>query len=289
MKNYSFLFLLMVSFLSATALIAQEHTDTSERTISISNDSGNKLLIKNINGPVTVVGYSGNTIQLEVKRKITARSEKLLQEGVADVNIAVKEDENTVVIYMDAPFASLKKGSGGDWNYHVQDNQQKYNYEFDLRLKVPDQLKLDVSTVNGEMVKVSDYSGPIDANNVNGGVELSNVGGSTSAKTVNGLIMASLNSIPDEEVEYSTVNGDIKVFFPAALAADISFKTMNGDFYTDFDNISQKPQKVEKSQESGKMVSVYRIDRSATISVNGGGNPLRFNTLNGDIYLQKLN
>lgn len=289
MKKYLLLGMLMAFGLSATMLTAQEHTDTTEKSVTLSNGADNKLLIKNINGAVRVEGYSGNTIQLEVKKRITAKTEKLVQEGVADVNIAVKEDGNTVVIYMDAPFASLKKDSGGDWNYHVQDKQHKYNYEFDLRLKVPDKLNLDVSTVNGGMVEVSNFSGPVDANNVNGGVKLNNVGGSTSAKTVNGRITANLNSIPDSEVEYSTVNGDIKVFFPAALAADISFKTMNGDFYTDFENVSHKPQIVEKSKENGTKVAVYRIDRSGMLSVNGGGNPLKFRTLNGNIYLQKLN
>lgn len=289
MKIELFSFLLLALCLSATSLMAQEHKDTSEKSISFSNMADNELLIKNINGAVTVEGYSGNTIQLEVRRKITAKTEKYLQEGMADVNMAVKEDGNTVVIYMDAPFVSLKKGSGGDWNYHVQDNQNHYAYEFDLRLKVPDKLKLEVSTINGGKVMVKDYSGPIEAHNVNGGVELSNVGGTCSAKTVNGPITANLNSIPDTEVEYETVNGDIKVFFPASLAADINFKTMNGDFYTDFQNIAQKPEKLQKSEENGKAVSVYRIDRSAVVSVNGGGSSLRFRTLNGDIYLQKSN
>lgn len=289
MKNYSLLTLLMAFCLSATALIAQEHSDTSKKSISFANQPENKLLIKNINGAVTVEGYSGNTIELEVRRKISAKTEKLLQEGVADVSMAVKEDGNTMVIYMDAPFASLKKDSGGDWNYHVQDNQNKYEYEFDLILKVPDRLKLDASTVNGGVLKISNFSGPLEANNVNGGVELTNVGGSISAKTVNGLITASLNSIPESEGDYSTVNGDIKVFFPAALAADVSFNTMNGDFYTDFENVTQKPQKTEKSKKTGKAVTVYQIDRSGLVSVNGGGNPLKFKTLNGDIYLQKLN
>lgn len=289
MKKYPLLVILMAFSLSATTLIAQEHTDSSQKSVTLSNEAGNRLLVRNINGPVKVEGYSGNTIQLEVRRRITAKTDKLVQEGVADVNIAVKEDGNTVVIYMDAPFSVLKKDSGGDWHYNVQDNQHKYNYEFDLRLKVPDKLNLDVSTVNGGVLEVSNFSGPVDANNVNGGVELNNVEGSTSAKTVNGRITANLNRIPDEEVEYSTVNGDIKVFFPAALAADVSFKTMNGDFYTDFENISQKPQVVEKSKDSGKKVSVYRIDRAGMLSVNGGGNPMKFHTLNGDIYLQKSN
>lgn len=289
MKLKIFLLLFMASATTALPLAAQEHTDKVEQTISLANSADNELLVKNINGSVTVEGYTGNTIQVEAIRRIRAKNKERLQEGVADVTLGIREDDNTVVIYIDAPFATLKKNNSGRWSYHVHQEGNRYQYEFDIRVKVPDQLKLDVSTVNGGSVSVQDVSGTLEARNVNGAVTLSNVSGSSSAKTVNGLITAKLRSVPDAEVEYETVNGDIKVFFPAALAADIAFDTMNGDFYTDFDDISRKPNSLESTAGNSGKAKVYRIDKSARLSVNGGGNPIRFKTLNGDIYLQKQN
>lgn len=289
MKLKFLLLILMAGGITALPLAAQEHSDKTERSISLANTADNELLIKNINGSVTVEGYAGNTIQLEAVRRIKAKNEERLQEGVADVTLGIKEEGNTVVVYIDAPFATLKKSNSGRWNYHVHQEGNRYQYEFDIRLKVPDGLTLDVSTVNGGSVSVQNVSGPLEARNVNGEVSLSNVSGSSSAKTVNGLITANLRSVPEAEVEYETVNGDIKVFFPAALAADIDFDTMNGDFYTDFDDISRKPNTMESTTGRSGKGKVYRIDKSARLSVNGGGNPIRFKTLNGDIYLQKQN
>lgn len=279
--------MLMAGGLATRALYAQEHTDTEKHSISLANTADHELLIKNINGPISVEGYSGNTIELEARRKISARSAERLQEGIADISLGIKEDGNTVIIYVDAPFATLKKSNSGRWHYHVHQEGNRYTYEFDLRLKVPDKLALKVSTINGGGVSVKDISGPLEANNVNGPVTLNNVSGNSNASTVNGLIEARLRSIPATEVEYETVNGDIKVFFPASLAADINFDTMNGDFYTDFEDITRKSKQIEKGG-TGKE-KVYRINKSAILSVNGGGRPIRVKTLNGDIYLQKQN
>lgn len=193
-----------------------------------------------------------------------------------------------MVIYIDAPFATLKKSNSGRWNYHVQPEGNRYKYEFNIKVKVPDELTLDVSTVNGGSVTVQNVSGLLEARNVNGGITLSIVAGGSSAKTVNGNITASLGSVPEAEVEHDTVNGDIKVFFPATLAADINFDTMNGD-YTDFDEISRKPNTIESTTGRNGNEKAFRIDKSVRLSVNGGGSPLRFKTLNGDIYLQKQN
>lgn len=289
MKLKIFLLILMAAATTLLPLAAQEHTDKVERSISLANTADNELLIRNINGSVSVEGYAGNTIELEAVRRIRAKNEERLGEGVADVTLGIKEEGNTVVIYIDAPFATLKKSNSGRWSYHVHQEGSRYQYEFDIRVKVPDGLRLDVSTVNGGSVSVQNVSGPLEARNVNGGVTLANVSGSSSARTVNGLISANLRSVPDTEVEYETVNGDIKVFFPAALAADIAFDTMNGDFYTDFDDISRKPNTMESTAGNSGKAKVYRIDKSARLSVNGGGNPIRFKTLNGDIYLQKQN
>lgn len=289
MKLKIVLFILMATGTALAPLAAQEHTDKTEKSISLANTADNELLIKNINGSVTVEGYAGNTIELEATRQIKAKNKDRLEEGVADVTLGIKEEGNTVVIYIDAPFATLKKSNSGRWNYHVHQEDNRYQYEFDIKVKVPDGLTLDVSTINGGSVTVQNVSGPLEARNVNGGITLSNVAGGSSAKTVNGHVTANLRSVPDAEVEYETVNGDIKVFFPAALAADIDFDTMNGDFYTDFDDISRKPNTMESTTGRSGKGKVYRIDKSARLSVNGGGNPIRFKTLNGDIYLQKQN
>lgn len=282
MKKLLLSLLVLTAGVFLTAAQAQEHSENITREIELANQEGNELLIKNINGSVRIEGYEGNTIQLEATRTVRAKSEKHLQEGMADLSLGVQQDDNTVVIYVDAPFATLKQGNSGGWNYSVHQDNTPYDFEFDIRLRVPNQLLLEASTVNGGAVTVKNYKGPIEARHVNGAVELENVSGSSSAKTVNGSITASLLSLPSEEVSYETVNGDIKVFYPESLAASVQFRTMNGDFYTDFEDVTREAMTKER-----KGAKVYRVNKSAVLSVNGGGSPLNFRTLNGDIYLQK--
>lgn len=288
MKSFKFLMMLMALCLSAGMLYAQEHSDVIEKSISLANEPENELLIKNINGSVKVEGYSGNTIEVVARRKIEARSEEKLQQGMADIQLGVKEEGGTVVIYLEAPFAELKSGNGG-WNYGVHQNNIGYEFELELELKVPDRLRLAVSTVNGEVVKVRNFAGPLKASNVNGAVELEQVSGNSSAKTVNGNIVANMRSIPQAETEYETVNGDIKVFFPSSLAADIDFNILNGDFYTDFEDVAHKGRSLEKGESRGGKAKVYRVGKKSLLSINGGGNQLQLKTISGDIYLQKQN
>lgn len=285
MKKNKILLLLMALGLLAGNLYAQEESNTIEKTIALDNSAASTLLVKNINGAVSVEGYDGNTIQLVVERTISAKNKERLQEGLADVQLGIKEDGNTVVVYIEAPFATLKKGNSGRWHYNVNHDNVRYEYTFDMKLRVPENIKLEASSVNGGTVSVENFKGDVEAHNVNGGVSLSNVSGSSSAGTVNGAIQAELNSLPGEAVAYTTVNGDIKVFYPEQLAADVSFETLNGDFYTDFEEVSQRPGEVEKAGNGKKVV--YRIDKGAELSVNGGGSPLKFKTINGDVYLQK--
>ena len=240
MKIQLLSFLLLITGSLFSGAQAQEHTETIKKEIELTNQEGNELLIKNINGAVSIEGYNGNTIQLEATRTVRAKNEKYLQEGMADLSLGVQEDENTVVIYVDAPFATLKQGNSGNWSYNVNQENSRYEFEFDIRLRVPNQLLLEASTVNGGAVTVKNYKGPIEARHVNGEVELENVSGSSSAKTVNGSITARMLSLPTTEVSYETVNGDIRVFYPESLAADVQFRTLNGDFYTDFEDVSRK-------------------------------------------------
>lgn len=288
MKSLKFLIMLMALCLSAGMLYAQQHSDTIEKSISLANEPEHELLIKNINGSVKVEGYSGNTIEVTAKRVIRAKSEKKRQEGIADISLGVKEENGRVVIYMEAPFAKLEKSNGG-WNYNVHHDNIGYDYELQLELKVPDQLQLEVSTVKGEVVRVQNFAGVLRARNVNGAVELEQVSGNSSAKTINGAITANMHSIPQAEIKYETINGDIRLFFPPSLAADIDFNILNGDFYTDFEDVVHKGRSLHKGKAKGGGAKVYRVDKKSLLSINGGGNPLQLKTISGDIYLQKQN
>ena len=157
-----------------------------------------------------------------------------------------------------------------------------------ITILVPSQTTLNLKGVNSCRIDVQGVDGDIDANCVNGSIELTNVSGSVVAHSVNGAVRASLDRVnPQKPMAFSTLNGDVEVTLPAATKADLRMKTTNGDVYTDFEvTIGPTPSgSIERSREGGKYR--VRIDRGIQGTINGGGQLITLNSLNGRIYLRK--
>ncbi len=154
-------------------------------------------------------------------------------------------------------------------------------------VKVPYQLNLRVSTVNHGTVLVQDVTGPLQVGNVNGGITLRNVQGTTHARTVNGNVEATYVATPPGASSYHTINGQIRVHYPASLGADMHFKSMHGEFYTDFANAEMLPVQVTKNQEGRGGGTVYKLTKETAVRIGKGGPDLRFETLNGDVTVSK--
>jgi DUF4097 and DUF4098 domain-containing protein YvlB len=121
---------------------------------------------------------------------------------------------------------------------------------------------------------------------VNGKVVLTDLGGSGSATTVNGDIDASFTAAPRAESRFKTVNGTIAATFPRSLSADLSLKTFNGGLFTDFDT-TPLPTTAERTERSDRPKYVYRRGSLTRVRVGAGGPELTFDTLNGDVRIQR--
>jgi hypothetical protein len=115
---------------------------------------------------------------------------------------------------------------------------------------------------------------------------LTDAGGSGRATTVNGDIQGSFTAVPKGESQFKTVNGTISVTFPRALSADLSLKTFNGGLFTDFDT-TPLPVDAERTERSDRPKYVYRQRGVTKVRVGAGGPLLTFDTLNGDVRIQR--
>jgi len=70
---------------SATAQ-QKEFKEVIRKNVSLANTMGNSLVVKNVFGSVTVEGYSGNEVVLEVERIITADNTGDLEQGKEDTH-----------------------------------------------------------------------------------------------------------------------------------------------------------------------------------------------------------
>ncbi|MGA0559517.1 DUF4097 family beta strand repeat-containing protein [Larkinella sp. VNQ87] len=278
---------LVLTEISASAQ-NQEFKDHISREFTLSKVAGSSTLaIYNISGFIKVEGYAGNKVVLEVDRSISAKTADLLEQGKKEFLLQFDQNADSIIAYIAEPYDSRpnrnwKRGDNGT-NYRRID----YKYELDFTVKVPYSMNLHVSTVNGGDVNVKDVTGSLSAHNVNGAVTLTNIKGATDARTINGNVEANYLSSPPEQSKYYTLNGDIKISYPANLSADLTFKTFQGEFYTDFPNAEILPVNVVKTQEKKGDGTVYKLNKDTSIRIGNGGKTLRFETFNGSVYIKK--
>ena len=192
---------------------------------------------------------------------------------------------DSVFVALNGPFVQYRNG-----RRHVNYNSDFLGYWFDcdIEVEVPKNINLRAATVNDGNVKIENIKGDVVADNVNGGLSLQEVNGKVFAETVNGDIEVNFTGNPGDGSHFQSVNGNIKTVVPSSLSATIAFKSMNGEFFTDFPYSLGEGGKVLKN-DSKRDGTSYRIEQLTNVTVGRGQASLYYETLNGDMYLRKLN
>ena len=268
---------LLVAFLPALIVKGQSETETVKKSFTVKNEKATWFAVCNIEGNVEVEAHDGNTIEIEVQKRISGKQSEVKQGD--DFVRARFTTPNNKVREKDDPLAC-----GWDWN---QDRERvDYRVRLDYKVKVPRNISVKISTVNNSDLYIKGVKGELYANNVNGDVTLIDVESNTKASTVNGKIEVNYLKMPVEFAEFQTVNGEIEIVAPEGLGAIYNFETQWGEVYSDFD-FSQKlsPKMVVNKGERGG--TKYKVDNSNSYQVGNGGPKFSFKTLNGDIRVMK--
>lgn len=274
MKRFRIVFAAALLVAAALPVRAQERV-----TVPFDDPSmPRKLVVDTMMGGVTVTGYNGQEVIVEVSGDAARRlarqrgnreeiPEGFTRIGPSRAGLDITEENNTVRI--------RNAGFPGSGDYNIQ---------------VPMETSVSVKTFSKE-IRISNVSGEIEVENMNGGVNIENVSGSIMAHSMNGKIVASLNSVmPDKPMSFSTMNGMIDVTLPADIKANVKMKSQNGEMYSDFDirvdNAAQAQPQVEDNRAKGGRYRV-RTDNSTYGTINGGGPEIQFTTFNGNILIRK--
>lgn len=234
------------------------------------------LVVKMIQGGITVRGYEGRDAIVEMSSRSGSNSRRdgRPPSGAENMHridnnsggLDITEENNTVTIH------------GG------------VMHPSNVTIQVPAQTSLKLETINGGAIVVENISGEVDAQNMNGTVTITNVSGSVVANSMNGKVIVSLNKVtPNKPMSFSTMNGPIDVTLPADMKANLKMKTDNGDIWTDFDvklDASHAPT-VEDNRKNGSGRYHVRVDKAMYGSINGGGPEIQFVTSNGSIVIHK--
>ena len=272
--------------ISVQSLNAQkkEFTETIEKEIAFTNKADNEFILQNISGSITVEAYSGNTVKLAVEKIVTSRSDEKLALGKKEVGIKVERNAGNITVYPDAPNLVFKNGSLNTVNCNNYADSG-YDYRLNFTVKVPQNSKVEVATVNHGDIVINNMRGEfVKAGNINGHITLNNISGQTEVNAINGEVNISYISNPKAPSRYYALNGDINVKFQRDLSAEIAFKSMNGEFYTDFDIAKQF---AKTSRSNGKNAK-FKYEAKPVVQIGSGALDHSFETLNGNVLINKI-
>lgn len=242
----------------------EQRTDDSFRWAGSIPD-GRWIHVYNINGEISVEPAPGDRVEV--------RAIKRWRRGDPDavrVQARTLEDGSVVVCAMWTENTTCDergmRSRGGEGN---RNNNNDTNVRFIVM--VPRNVKVHANTVNGGL-KIGGATGEVRASTVNGSVEAISSGGPVNASTVNGSIRVRMGALdPDEDLEYSTVNGSVIIEFPGDLNADVELSTVNGHLLTHYPVTIQ-----------GRM-----DPRHLRATIGRGGQDIKLSTVNGNVELRK--
>jgi hypothetical protein len=264
---------------------AQEFKEHINKAFTLRAPVGSSVFaLYNINGSVKVEGYSGDKIEVDVDKTISANDAAALEAGKNEFKLVFDQNSDSVIVYIADPYDSRPHSHDRrGWN----EREIKYDFKLEFTVKVPSNINIVVSTINDGNVLVKDVSGFLDVNNINGAIAIKNARGTTHASTINGDLTINYLSVPAEASSYYTLNGTLTATYPPNLSADLEFKSMNGEFYTDFNNLEVLPARVTRNKTKEGSGTVYKLDKNTSVRIGSGGKTFRFETLNGNIYVKK--
>jgi hypothetical protein len=295
MKKMKIAGLVILSLLIGTNASGQSGT-TEQLTVPLSNPGKPySLKVQLVTGSIKVVGYDGKDIIIN----ITPGSNKDNNEGVTpgsnmnvNVNVTTTLNEEEKSSPYEKGMKRITPSGGYEVTAKEADNNVTINTgnpmkALDLELKIPQDVKLKIGTVNDGEVTVENVRGELEVNNVNDKITLTNISGSVVANTVNGDVIVTFSSVdPKAPMAFSTLNGDVKVTLPADTKTNLKVKSDNGEVFSDFDiEIDKTPAKIDKTSEPG----MYKIRKDDWVygKVNGGGPEFMMKNMEGDIYIKK--
>ena len=226
-----------------------------------------------VNGGITVKGYEGKDVIVEARSRASEEGDKeshgMRRIPINSTGLEVEEESNKV----DIGAASVQRA-------------------IDLTISVPVRSSLSLHTVNDGDISVSNVDGELDVNDVNGEVTLSGISGTVVAHALNGKVLVTFNRInPTKPMAFSSLNGDIDVTFPADLKASLVISSDRGEVFSDFDVVlaPRAPQQQQTTEDTRAKGGKYQIktEKSVRGTINGGGQELRFQNFNGNIYIRK--
>jgi hypothetical protein len=254
---------LMVAPIASSS--AQDTQTDRSFTWSGTIPAGKRIMIKNINGGVEVERSTSGRVEVTAEKKWRRGDPSW-------VRIEQKKIGDEVLICgLWGDNARCDENGIHSSNNNNDRNNRNNDVNVHFVVRVPDGVKVDVTTVNGGL-EVTGVTNEVRARTVNGSITARSAGGPVRAETVNGSINVSMGSIGSaDDLEYETTNGSVTITLPSNFGAQLELSTVNGHVTTDFPIT----------------ISGTLSNRRIRGTVGDGKTRLRASTVNGSVTLRK--
>ena len=267
MKLYS-------SIIFATATLAfsiKAHAQAELIEIPLSDPAQPAAIeIDVLHGSIHVVGEDRETIALEITGGNNSERRIVTPSGTKPIplnNYAIDAEESDNRVRISSGWKS--KG-------------------MTIRARVPRESDLDLSAIHGGSIKVDSIAGRLELSNIHGGIVARAVSGTVVAETVHGAIEVELDEVRfDTPMAFTAVHGDIDLFLPVDLGASITIDSRQNEIVSDFE-VEFLPSNPKINRGRTRHGTKFELQQALEIAINGGGTPIRIETLHGGVSLHKV-
>lgn len=228
-------------------------TDVWTRSYTL--DANGEIEVVNVNGKIEVATSDGSRVEVRAERSTRASTDEAAKKLLEQMQI--REDVTSARIRLEAP---------------QQRNMGRTSLEIKYHLTVPKTARVRVETVNGG-IEVTGLDGDLRAETTNGGVVGRQLANNVRASATNGVIDVHMSKLGEEGVTLETTNGGVTLRLPESAKATVSARCVNG-------GIEVTEMALEQTGERSK--------RRLEAKLNGGGPPVRLETVNGGIKIGKI-
>ncbi len=267
--------------------------DASDENVKANS---NHLTIFNVYGSVSVEGYDGDEVLIEATKQVFANNSNALVEGLDEIGLKFELLDQNMYVYLDSPYTYFDREEGLIWHSDTcwkrndcsrRHKRKDYKYHMDITVRVPENTNLKVSTINNGDIKISGVDAKeIHVNNINGAIDMEDVAGQTTANAINQDINITYRNNPTADSSYESINGDLNIKYAGQPNAIVVYHTMHGELYSAYD-VSMLPAQVQRTSKRKEHGIQYKLDAESRLQIGKGGPEYRFETLNGDIKIQR--
>ncbi|PWT89162.1 MAG: hypothetical protein C5B54_09405 [Acidobacteria bacterium] len=215
--------ILLILFLFATSLSAEQFQDTVHKTFPAS--PGGLLKLEVEFGDIELTTVDSNQVEMDVLRRVTAGNKEEAQSIFDDLDIQSQQKGNTIEVQ-----GTFKEGwrHWSSWgNGRICHNGHCLSYgdqlrELRYRIHVPKNFNINVDTSGGDVI-VGDLQGDSRVSTSGGDIRVGHITGKIDVNTSGGDVRVVQG---DRNANIETSGGDINV---GEIAGDVVARTSGGD------------------------------------------------------------